>query len=97
MPIFIPGPLTKFMELQETLAILKGPHVVLQEIPTGWKDGMFFVVDNSDNIIKRANGNKSDFWDDCGSRVKGATPCSTFIEQSGNSLLFTDTKANTAS
>ncbi|KAH3861976.1 hypothetical protein DPMN_024929 [Dreissena polymorpha] len=52
MPIFIPGPLTKFMELQETLAILKGPHVVLQEIPTGRKDGMFFVVDNSDNIRK---------------------------------------------
>ncbi|KAH3864206.1 hypothetical protein DPMN_027222 [Dreissena polymorpha] len=71
------------MELQETLAILKGPHVVLQEIPTGRKDGMFFVVDNSDNIIKRANGNNLNFWDDCGSWVEGATPCSTFIEQSG--------------
>ena len=44
---------------------------------------MFFVFDNSDNIRKRANGNRSDFWDECGSWVKGATPCSTFIEQSG--------------
>lgn len=61
----------------------KGPYTIMSEIPTGRKDGMFFVVDNKVNLDRRMGGKKLEFWNDCGAWVKGASPCSTFIETNG--------------
>jgi hypothetical protein len=73
---FQPGPLKKFMDLETTLNIFKDPHdVLLDEVPTGRKDGMFYVLDNSINIQKRQSGKRSEFWEDCGAWVGGASPC----------------------
>ena len=85
---FIHGPLKKFMDITTTLQILSGPHTPLEEIPTGRKDGMYFVMDNSLNITKRDNGKRSEFWDDCGAWVGGVTPCSHYIERSGELITI---------
>ena len=47
--VFVPGPLKKYMDLDEILSILKGPHSALKEIPAGRKDGMYFVLVDTQN------------------------------------------------
>ena len=55
---FQPGPLSKYMEIHETVKILEGPHTILDEIPKGRKDGMYFIIENTENIERRGNGKK---------------------------------------
>jgi hypothetical protein len=77
---FKAGPLgNKFMDLDTIVNVFKGPYAVLTDIPTGRKDGMYFVVDNEVNVENRKNGKKSEFWDDCGAWKNASTPSSTFI------------------
>ncbi|XP_053375386.1 uncharacterized protein LOC128547267 isoform X2 [Mercenaria mercenaria] len=74
------GPLgNKFMDLHNTVNVFKGPYVILEEIPCGRKDGMYFVVDNTINIENRKIGKKSEIWDDCGAWKNASTPTSLFI------------------
>ena len=51
---FQPGPLgNKYMEIHETIKLLEGPHALLCEIPKGRKDGIYFILDNGENIEAR--------------------------------------------
>ena len=44
---FSSGPLgNKFMDTLTILDLLKAPHTLLEEIPTGRKDGMFYFINN---------------------------------------------------
>ena len=48
---FTQGPLgNKFMDTKQFLELMKVPHVFLNEIPTGRKDGMYFFLGNSEGI-----------------------------------------------
>ena len=55
-------------------SINKAPYAMIAEIPTGRKDGTYFVLNNTNNINKRKGGNRSDFWDDCGAWQNAASP-----------------------
>ncbi|KAL3892167.1 hypothetical protein ACJMK2_004401 [Sinanodonta woodiana] len=85
---FVPGHLKKFMDLRSVMDVMKEQQVVLKEIPSGRKDGMYFIISNVDNIIKRSSGKRSEFWDDCGAWVKCASPSTTFIERNGTLLMI---------
>lgn len=76
---FIAGPLKVFMDIEQTLTIMKGPYTALERIPLGRKDGMYYVLDNTENIEKRKKGQRSDFWDDCGTWTKASTPNTVYL------------------
>jgi hypothetical protein len=42
------------------------PTSVRGTIPTGTKNNVYVVVDNSANVARRKSGLKNQFWDDCG-------------------------------
>lgn len=42
---------------------------------------MYFIVDNSNNVEKRAAGTKSEFWDDCGAWKHASCPTALFIQK----------------
>ena len=56
---------------------------MLDEIPRGRKDGMYFLPENNANIEKRENGNKSSFWDDSGAWKNAKTPATHYLHQNG--------------
>ena len=48
---FQPGPRgNKYMEIHKTVKLLEGPTALLNEIPKGRKDGLYFIIDNSESI-----------------------------------------------
>ncbi|KAL3862156.1 hypothetical protein ACJMK2_008144 [Sinanodonta woodiana] len=55
------------------MVVMKDPQVVLQEIPSGRKDGTYFIFRNVDNIIA---------WAKC------APPSTTFIERNSTLLMI---------
>ena len=81
---FQPGPLgNKYMDIHEAVKILEGPYTILKEIPMGRKDGMFYIIDNEDNLERRRNGDHSRFWDDCGAWKNAKTPVTYFVHRDG--------------
>ena len=74
-----PGPLRKFLKVEEMLYILEGPIFTLQEIPVGRKDGMYFIIDDTINVERRKNNNQSQYWDDCGVWRYSSTPPTPFV------------------
>ena len=100
---FSPGPLgNKFMDTRTILDLLKAPHSLMEEIPTGRKDGMFYFVNNEENIKRRGNKEHSEFWDDCGAWESGTSPATLFTEVGGKlisvklykSLYVTEKRVN---
>ena len=75
--------LRKFMPYREVLSILRGPYVALNEIPMGKKENTYFVINDEDNVSKRANGDNAEYWDDCGAYKKGSRPISLFLKKDG--------------
>jgi len=63
-----PTPLRQFMSVLEMYAILHETKCeqVLSEVPRGVKENVWYVVDNSGNVERQADGKKNIFWDDCG-------------------------------
>ena len=60
-------------------------------IPEDVKENVYFIIENKDNVTRRNKGEKSTFWDDCGSWCKGSTPRSHFeIDTDGKlkSLMY---------
>ena len=41
------------MDTKKIIELMKGPHTLLPDIPTGRKDGMFFSLDNGTNAERR--------------------------------------------
>ena len=76
---FKPGPLRKFLEVEEMLNILEGPIFTLQEIPVGRKDGMYSIIDDTVNVERRKKNNQSQYWDDSGVWGYSSTPLTPFV------------------
>ncbi|WAQ94063.1 hypothetical protein MAR_006534 [Mya arenaria] len=85
---FQPGPLKKFLELDKVIEIFKGPYVVLNEIPIGRKDGMYYIVNNEENNERRSNGLSSEHWDDCGAWKNATSPYTYFLDRTGKRDLI---------
>lgn len=74
---FTRGPLkNKFMDTKKILELMKGPHILLPEIPN----------DNSENIERRSHDDNSEFWNDSGAWEDASSP-STLFTQVGGKLI----------
>ena len=80
---FNPGPLKKYMVMEEILNILKGPNYLLPEILVGRKDGMYFILDDSTNVQRRREGKPSQYWHDSGVWSACSSPPTPFVFQNG--------------
>ena len=78
---FEAGPLTKFMTIYATIDLFRAPHSALSEFPTGRKDGMFYILDNTSNVEKKQKGHKTEVWDDCGAWKRPSCPKSLYIKK----------------
>ena len=80
-------PLRKHLNLLQTLDLLSNPVTVKESIPSGLKEDVYFLIDNSRNMSRRKNGQYSDFTDDCGAWISkaGASP-KTVYHVNGNNF-----------
>ena len=62
----------KRLEIRQTLSVLSNlsDSTIHQSVPLGKKEDVFFLVDNSSNVQRRKQGQKSEFLDDCGADVR---------------------------
>jgi hypothetical protein len=74
--------------LSEIMDILLHPTDIQTSVPLGKKENVYVVVDNRDNVTRRAKGQNSRYWDDCGiwAAKGGASPKSLYIEGCDGSL-----------
>ena len=60
---------------------------VIDKIPPGRKENVFFVIDNERNMDKRKNDQRSDYNDDCGAwKSSGASPKTCYTVSDNGSL-----------
>ena len=82
--LFTRGPLgNKFMDTKQIIELMKASHVLLTEIPKGRKDGMYFLLDNCENIQRRQHNDNSEFWDDIGAWAGASSPATLFTQVNG--------------
>ena len=56
-----------FLDLDQLIDIFStGNHEILNEIPRCKKENIFFLLDNSENLKRKASSKRMEFWDNCG-------------------------------
>jgi len=75
-----------FMKIQTVLDTFSAPHSVLNDVPPGKKDGMFFIISNDPN-------NKKKMTDDCGEWMRPSCPKALFVKK-GDSVISLFMKNN---
>ena len=70
-----------FLEMNALIRLLQQSIRCLEQVPTGLKENVYFVVRNDHNFDSRKNGGRSRFSDDCGvwKGSKGGSPISRFL------------------
>ncbi|XP_060555812.1 uncharacterized protein LOC132716534 [Ruditapes philippinarum] len=68
------------MDTKKVFQTFRAPHSALSYVPAGRKDGHFYIVDNTDNMSKREQGQKTEFWDDYGAWKKPSCPKTLFVQ-----------------
>jgi len=63
----VDGGARKFMTADELFNILSAADTTkaVKEVPKGLKSNVWYLVDNSHNVTRRAQEQKNQFWDDC--------------------------------
>ena len=77
---------SSFMDNEELLRLLAMDVHGLKEVPDGVKEDVYFVVNNADNVTRRATSARSVFRDDCGvwtSAGTGTPPSYFLLSESG--------------
>ena len=59
-------PLTKPLDAEQVFAIIRQAKLEVTTIPMGLKSDVYFIVDNTDNMNRRAHGKRAKYVDDCG-------------------------------
>ncbi|GFO15308.1 hypothetical protein PoB_004181300 [Plakobranchus ocellatus] len=99
-PDILPGgkslPLGRFFETEKVIEILQRTSVndTLSEVPKGKKNDVYFVVQNENNKDRRAQGKRSQFWDDRGAWECNSTSRSFFLQENEKlwSVTYRQTK-----
>ncbi|GFO26901.1 hypothetical protein PoB_005340600 [Plakobranchus ocellatus] len=99
-PDILPGgkslPLGRFLETDKVVQILQRTSVndTLSEVPRGKKDDVYFFVQNENNKDRRAQGKRSQFWDDRGALECNSTSRSYFLQENEKlrSVTYRQTK-----
>ena len=91
-----PLPCGAFLGVDVLLDLLSSASlsISLEKVPIGPKDNVYFVVNNEDNIKKRAQGKISQFWNDRGAWTGGGSSKSFYLKGDGIfiSVCFKDNK-----
>ena len=91
-----PLPCDAFLGVDVLLDLLSTASfsISLEKVPIGPKNNVYFVVNNDDNIKKRAQGKISQFWDDRGAWKGGGSSKSFYLKGDGIfiSVCFKDNK-----
>lgn len=93
-PVFASTPLPNGQTLtasQVFQAVISDNKTVVESIPDGYKDNVYFLLNNSVNISRCQNSKNSNFSDDCGAwdSHSGRTTKTHFIVSPDNSLKWT--------
>jgi len=76
-----PLPNARFLELSCALKAILQCHEPVASIPRGTKENVYVVIQNERNLLRRQQGKRSEFVDDCGvwDSASGAAPKFTYI------------------
>jgi len=80
-----------FLSVAECISIFRKGEVTCDEIPTGVKNNVYFVVRDEKNLSRSNKREKRQYWDDCGAWVSGTIPSSYYrqrIDGSWQQLRF---------
>ena len=77
-----------FMRIDDVIDKLQNPDNVLEAIPRGLKQNVFFIIHEDENMERRSSGKGSQYADDCGVWVsrQGSTANTFFIKCENNTL-----------
>ena len=77
----------RFLNVDELKEVLHQNNDILDEIPRGTKQNVYFIVNNKTNLLRRSVHKHSEFWDDCGVwNTNGPTNKSYYLKTSGKGL-----------
>ena len=77
----------RFLNIDELKEVLHQNNDILDEIPRGTKQNVYFIVNIKTNLLRRSVHKHSEFWDDCGVRnLNGPTNKSYYLKTSGKGL-----------
>ncbi|MPC68585.1 hypothetical protein E2C01_062787 [Portunus trituberculatus] len=87
----IPG---KFLQLDQIIDILKSTDKVLESVPRGEKNNVFFILEDSKNALRKRMNMRTDYHDDCGvwdsQKGKTANTYITFCDGSFKTVSLKD-------
>lgn len=75
-----PLPTDKTMSIRDMIPLLIDTTTLpLAQIPSGVKENVYFLIDNTRNVDRRKENKKCEFWDDCGAwEPNGSSPKSYY-------------------
>ena len=74
-----------FVELDTAIDILKSKENILDSVPPGPKENVYFLVSNKKNLERRNSRKKSEFFDDCGIwSSKSSSPTMHYVYYNDN-------------
>ena len=56
----------KFLQLDKIIEVLTSDNESYSEVPRTVKENVYFLVDHSANLNRKANAKYMKFWDNCG-------------------------------
>ena len=80
-------PIKDFLDMETVLHILRTEKKVITVIPSGYKENVCHLVNNSENLKRRQRGKYQNFTDDCGALSRWSSKKHNFIER-GDTLVF---------
>ena len=83
-----------FLDTPVVINYILRRETTIERIPRGVKSNVFFVVDNSQNAMRRANGKGSSFVDDCGV-WKSSSSKKHLFTRVNNEYVYVDKKNGT--
>ena len=78
-------PSHKFLSTRAVISLLQSPDEVMSEIPYGYKENVYFTIDNTRNIDRRKTRRNSCFDDICGAwqSMGAATTKYSYVKSDG--------------
>ena len=73
--------------METVLRILRTENKVINAVPSGYKENVCYLVNNSENVIRKQRGKYQNFTDDCGAWGRWSSYRVNFIER-GDTLVF---------
>ena len=80
-------PIKDFLDMETVLRILRTENKVINAVPSGYKENVCYLVNNSENVIRKQRGKHQIFTDDCGAWSRWSSKKYNFIER-GDTLVF---------